>query len=112
MQEGLKLVRVEHGKEGDILIRLISKYGKVDTHVSSIEDLILEIKKLNPDAVEVDMGLYDRIGGIDTLNFIRSAHHGTYKGSDHRKSYEKKWIYKEKVHRNSRDHFGDHEKNS
>jgi len=46
--------------------------GKVDAHVSSIEDLILEIEKLNPDAVEVDMGLYDRIGGIDALNMIRS----------------------------------------
>jgi len=71
MQEGLRLVRVEYGKEGDILIRFISKHGKVDTHVSSIEDLILEIEKLNPDAVEVDMSLHDRIGGIDTLNLIR-----------------------------------------
>jgi len=71
MKEGTKLVRVEHGKEGDVLIRLISKWGEVDAHVSSIEDLILEIEKLNPDAVMVDMGLYDRIGGIDTLNLIR-----------------------------------------
>ena len=44
----------------------------VDAHVSSIEGLILEIGKLKPDAVEVDMGLYDRIGGIDALNMIRS----------------------------------------
>jgi len=72
MQEGLRLARVEYGKEGGILIRFISKWGKVDAHVSSIEDLILEIEKLNPDAVEVDMGLYDRIGGIDALNMIRS----------------------------------------
>ena len=71
MREGLKLVRVEHGIDGDILIRLISKWGKVDTHVSSIEDLILKIEKLNPDAVEVDMGLYDRIGGIDTVQMIK-----------------------------------------
>ena len=71
MQEGLRLARVEYGKEGDILIRFISKWGKVDTHVSSIEDLILEIGKLNPDAVEVNMGLYDRIGRIDALNMIR-----------------------------------------
>jgi len=71
MQEGLRLARVEYGKEGGILIRFISKWGKVDTHVSSIEDLILEIERLKPDAVEVDMGLYDRIGGIDALNMIR-----------------------------------------
>lgn len=71
MQEGLRLVRVWHGKEGDILIRLVSKWGKVDTHVSSIEELIQKVKKLNPDAVEVDMGLYDRIGGIDSVNLMR-----------------------------------------
>ena len=40
-------------------------------HVSSIEDLIMEIGKLKPDAVEVDMGLYDRIGGIDTVQMIK-----------------------------------------
>jgi hypothetical protein len=67
MQERLRLVRLEHGIDGDILVRFVSKYGKVDTHFSSIEELILEIKKFNPDAVEVDMGLYDRVGGIDTV---------------------------------------------
>ena len=34
-------------------------------------DLILEIEKLDPLAVVVDMGLYDRVGGIDPLNLIR-----------------------------------------
>jgi len=71
MQEGLRLVRVEYGNDGDILIRFISKWGKVDTQVSSIEDLILEIEKLKPDAVEVDMGLFENIGGIETLHMIR-----------------------------------------
>ena len=71
MQEGLKFVRLEYGKDGDILIRFFSKWGKVDSEVSSIEGLILEIDKLNPDAVEVDMALHDRIGGIDTVNLIR-----------------------------------------
>ena len=72
MQEKLlKFVRLKYGTDGDILIRFISKYGKVDIHVSCIKDLLSEIKKLNPDAVEIDMDLYDRIGGIDTLNLIR-----------------------------------------
>jgi hypothetical protein len=71
MREGLRLVRLEYGADGDILIRFISKWSKVDTEVSSIEDLILEIGKLNPDAVEISNDLYDRIGGIDTLNLIR-----------------------------------------
>ena len=71
MQEGLRLVRVQYGNDGDILIRFISKWGKIDTHVSNIEDLIQEIEKLNPDAVEISNDLYDRIGGGDTLNLIR-----------------------------------------
>ena len=71
MQERLRLVRLEHGTDGDILIRFISMWGKIDTQVSSIKDLILEIGRLNPDAVEVDMSLYDRIGGIDTGKMIK-----------------------------------------
>ena len=69
--ELLKLVSVEYGNDGDMLIQFTSKWGKVVTHVSTIEGLILEIESLNPDAVVVDIGLYDRIGGIDTLNLIR-----------------------------------------
>lgn len=53
MQEGLRFVRVEFGRDADLLIRFISNWGKVDTHVSSIEALILQIERLNPDAVEV-----------------------------------------------------------
>jgi len=53
MQEGIRFLRVEFGRDADLLIRFISKWGKVDTHVSSIEDLILQIERLNPDTVEV-----------------------------------------------------------
>ena len=67
----LKLVRVEFGTEGDMLIRFINSWGKVFIRVSHIEGLIMEIERLRPDAVVVDIGLYDRIGGIDTLNLIR-----------------------------------------
>ena len=68
MQEGLKLVRLEYGTDGDILIRFISKWSKVDTHVSSVEGLILEIERLQPKAVEVDMSLHDRVCGIDAYS--------------------------------------------
>ena len=44
MRKELKLVRLEHGVDGNILVRFANKYGEVDTHVSSIEDLIFEIK--------------------------------------------------------------------
>ena len=74
MQERLlKLVTVELGNKGDMLIWLISRWGKVVVQVSSIEGLVAEIERLDPDAVVVDMDLYDRIGGIETLNLIRDG---------------------------------------
>ena len=36
MQEGLKLVRIEFGRDGDILIRFFSKRSKAVTHIASI----------------------------------------------------------------------------
>ena len=72
MGEGLlKLVRVGFGTEGDMLIRFISAWGKVVIHASDIAGLVRQIERLNPDAVVVDIGLYDRIGGIDSLNLLR-----------------------------------------
>ncbi len=70
-QESARLVRVEFGTEGNMSIRFISSWGKVIVQVSHIEGLIEAIERLNPDAVVVDIGLYDRIGGIDTLNLMR-----------------------------------------
>ena len=69
--EGLKFMMINSGSDNEMICRFISKWGKVDSQVSSIEDLILRIEVLNPDAVEVDMGLYDRIGGIDTIQMIK-----------------------------------------
>ena len=72
MGEGLlKLVRVGFGTGGDMLIRFISAWGKVVIHASDIAGLVRQIERLNPDAVVVDIGLYDRIGGIDSLNLLR-----------------------------------------
>jgi len=65
MQEGKKLVRDEGGNGGDIVLRFISKWSKVDSAVASIEDLISEIERLKPDAVILDVNLYDTIGGVE-----------------------------------------------
>ena len=42
----------------------------MDNNLSSIEDLILEIEKLDTDAMEIDMSLHDRSWGIDTVQMI------------------------------------------
>ena len=65
MQEGKKLVRAEGGNGGDIVLRFISKWSKVDSAVASIEDLISEIERLKPDAVILDVNLYDTVGGVE-----------------------------------------------
>lgn len=39
--------------------------------MSSVEDLTLEIERLQPKAVEISKNLYDRIGEIDTVNLLR-----------------------------------------
>jgi two-component SAPR family response regulator len=71
-EEPLKLARLEHGTDGDILIRFISKWRKVDYQVSSIGEAILEIERLKPDAVILNMNLYDGVGGVEVKRKIES----------------------------------------
>jgi hypothetical protein len=70
-REGLKLMIFDKGNNGHIRSRFISKWFNIDFHVLTKEGLFSEIGKQIPDAVVVGIGLYDRIGGIDTLNMIR-----------------------------------------
>ena len=40
--------------------------------MSSKEKLLLEIEKVKPDVVLMDLGLYEKIDGIETSRMIRS----------------------------------------
>ena len=40
--------------------------------MSSKEKLLLEIEKVKPDVVLMDLGLYEKIDGIETSRVIRS----------------------------------------
>jgi DNA-binding response OmpR family regulator len=50
----------------------INGWFKRDSYVSSREKLILEIEKVKPDVVVLDLGLYEKIDGIETSRLIRS----------------------------------------
>ena len=69
MQE-TKLMMVDEGTDGSIRCSFISKGFKRISFVSSKEDIELEIKRLNPDAVVLNMDLYNRIDGIETAQKI------------------------------------------
>jgi CheY-like chemotaxis protein len=68
----LTMMLFEKGPENNIRCRAINGWFKMDSYVSSREKLLLEIKKLKPDVVLMDIGLYEKIDGIETSRMIRS----------------------------------------
>jgi chemotaxis response regulator CheB len=44
---------------------------KLESCLSTREELFRKIKKINPDVVVIDLDLYDRIDGIETSWMIR-----------------------------------------
>ena len=68
--QGIKLMMFDERADGSIRCSFISKGFKRISFVLSKEDIELEIKKLNPDAVVMNMDLYKRIGGIETAQKI------------------------------------------
>ena len=67
---GLKMMMFDEGAGQEIRCRFISEWFKLDSYVSDKEGLIPEIKKLKPNAVILDMNLFDKIGGIETKRKI------------------------------------------
>jgi DNA-binding response OmpR family regulator len=55
-----------------IRCRFISEWFKVDSYIPSKERLLAEIERNKPDVVVMDLGLYERVDGIDTSRMIRS----------------------------------------
>ena len=68
---GLMAMFIDEGADRNIRCRVICDYCKVESYVNSNARLFSEIEKTHPDVVVIDLDLYDRIGGIDTLNMIR-----------------------------------------
>ena len=68
----LTMMLFETGPENNIRCRAINGWFKMDSFVSSREKLLLEIEKVKPDVVLLDIGLYEKIDRIETSRMIRS----------------------------------------
>ena len=68
----LTMMLCEKGPDNNILCRAINGWFKMDSYVSSTQKLLLEIERLKPDVVVMDLGLYEKIDGIEISRAIRS----------------------------------------
>jgi DNA-binding response OmpR family regulator len=68
----LTMMLFEKGVGNNIRCRAINGWFKMDSYVSSEENLFLEIEKVKPDVVVLDLDLYAKIDGIETSRKIRS----------------------------------------
>ena len=68
----LTMMLFEKGPGNNIRCRAINGWFKRDSYVSSKENLFMEIGKIEPDVVMMDLDLYEKIDGIETSRMIRS----------------------------------------
>ena len=68
----LTLMLLEKGSGNNIRCWAINGWSKSDSLVSSTEKILLEIEKVKPDVVVIDLDLYANIDGIETARVIRS----------------------------------------
>ena len=68
----LTTMLIEDGPENIIRCRAINGWFKMDSYVSSKEKLLMEIRKIKPDVVVMDLGLYEKMDGIETSRKIRN----------------------------------------
>ena len=69
-KEGIKLMTLSEGADKEIKCGLASRYFKRISRIPSKEMIIPEIERFKPDVVVIDLDLYDRIGGIETMHMI------------------------------------------
>lgn len=68
----LTMMLFEKGPENNIRCRVINEWFTRDSYVSSTEKLFLEIERVEPNVVVMNLGLYEKIDGIETSRMIRS----------------------------------------
>ncbi len=69
---GLKAIFFDEGYNQNIRCRYIDDHVEVESYIQTIQGMISEIEKTNPDVVVVDLNLYAKIDGIETSRRIRS----------------------------------------
>jgi len=68
----LTMMLFEKGPENNIQFRTINGWFKMDSYVYTQEKLFVEIGKVKPDVVVLDLDLYAKIDGIETSRMIQS----------------------------------------
>ncbi len=68
--EGLKIMLFDEGPDHKIRYRFISDWFKIDSSMSSKEQILSEIERNCPDIVLLDPDLYTKIDGIETSRKI------------------------------------------
>lgn len=66
------MILFEKGPENNIRCRVINGCFKMDSYVSSKGKLFVEIGKIKPDVIMMDLNLYAKIDGIETSRKIRN----------------------------------------
>ena len=69
-RERITLMTLSEGADKEIKCGLASRYFKRFSCIPSKKDIVPEIEKYKPDVVVIDLDLYDRIGGIETMHMI------------------------------------------
>jgi len=72
INSNLSVIIFDNGFGQGIRCRLVCDWFKRDSYVSTKEKLLLEIGKIHPDVVVLDLGLYEKIDGIEISRVIRS----------------------------------------
>ena len=62
---------LSEGADKEIKCGLASRYFKRICRIPSKEMIIPEIERFKPDVVVLDMSLFEKIGGIETMHTIR-----------------------------------------
>ena len=70
-KKDLKLMIFENGTDKEIRYRLLSRWLLISSSVSDTEKMFYEIEKYKPDVVVINLDLYERIGGIETMQMIK-----------------------------------------
>jgi DNA-binding response OmpR family regulator len=65
---------LDEGYNHNIWCRHISKHFKMESYIDTIQGIMSEIEKTNPDVVVINLALYAKIDGIDTSRKIRSQY--------------------------------------
>jgi len=62
----------DEGAEHNMRCRFVSEWFKMDSYIYTKEELLSEIERNRPDVVMLDIGLYEKIDGIETSRMIRN----------------------------------------